>query len=98
MRRVMVRYTVKPDLVEANARLVEAVFAQLAREQPPGLRYSTFRIANTGTFVHIATIDTADGTNPLLSLAAFEAFTQSVRERCLELPVTVDLDAIGAYP
>jgi hypothetical protein len=98
MRRVMVRYTVKPELVETNARLVEAVFAQLAREHPTGLRYSTFRIAGTGTFVHIAAIDTPDGVNPLLSLAAFEAFTKSVRERCSEMPVTVDLDAIGAYP
>ncbi len=98
MRRVMVRYTVKPELVETNARLVEAVFGQLAREQPAGLRYATFRIAGTGTFVHIAAIDTPDGANPLLALGAFEAFTKSVRERCSELPVTVDLDAIGAYP
>ena len=61
MKRVMVRYTIKPELVAANAALVEAVFAQLAREQPAGLRYATFRVAGTGTFVHVASIDTPDG-------------------------------------
>jgi hypothetical protein len=94
----MVRYTVKPELVDANARLVETVFAELAREQPAGLRYATFRVAGTGTFVHIAAIDAPDGKNPLLALAAFKAFTEAIRDRCIEPPVTVDLDAIGAYP
>jgi hypothetical protein len=98
MKRVMVRYTVKPELVETNARLVEAVFAQLAREQPAGVRYATFRVADTGTFIHIAAIDTPDGKNPLLALAAFQQFTESIRDRCVEPPVTVNLDAIGAYP
>jgi hypothetical protein len=94
----MVRYTVKPELVDTNARLVEAVFAELARDQPGGLRYSTFRVAGTGTFVHIAAIDTPDGTNPLLAVAAFQEFAASVRDRCIEPPVTVELDAVGAYP
>jgi hypothetical protein len=94
----MVRYTVKPELVDANARMIEAVFAQLAREQPAGLRYASYRVAGTGTFVHIATIDTSDGKNPLVAVAAFQEFTASIRERCLEPPVTVDLDAVGVYP
>jgi hypothetical protein len=94
----MVRYTVKPELVDGNARLVEAVFAQLARERPAGLTYATFRVAGSGTFIHIATVDTADGKNPLVALAAFKEFTASIRERCIEPPVTMDLDAVGAYP
>jgi hypothetical protein len=93
----MVRYTVKPELVDANARLVEAVYAQLAREAPAGLRYATFRVAGTGTFVHLAQIESRDH-NPLTALAAFQAFTESIRDRCVEPPVTVELDAIGAYP
>ena len=92
----MVRYTVKPELVETNAKLVEAVFAQLERDQPSGLRYQTFRIEGTGTFLHLATIEGTD--NPLLALAAFKEFTAAIAERCIEPPVTMHLDAIGAYP
>jgi hypothetical protein len=92
----MVRYTVKPELVDTNEKLVEAVFAQLAREQPAGLRYSTFRVQGTGTFVHVAAVEAAE--NPLLALAAFKEFTAAIRERCVEPPVTVELDAVGTYP
>jgi hypothetical protein len=92
----MVRYTIKPELIETNAKLVEAVFAQLAREQPAGLRYQTYRVKDTGTFVHIATIEAAE--HPLTPLATFKAFTESIADRCIEPPVTVHLDAIGAYP
>ena len=35
MKRVMVRYRVKPDQVEANEALVRAVFEELARERRP---------------------------------------------------------------
>jgi hypothetical protein len=97
VKRVMVRYTVKPELVETNAKLVESVFAQLAREQPDGIRYATFRVAGAATFVHVASIETADGANPLLALAAFREFTSAIRERCVEPPVTVELDEVGAY-
>jgi hypothetical protein len=97
MRRVMVRYTVKPELVEANAKLVEAVFAQLAREQPDGIRYTTFRVSGGPTFVHVASIETASGANPLLALATFREFTSTIGERCVEPPVTVELDVIGSY-
>ena len=97
MKRVMVRYTVKPELAEANAKLVEAVFAQLAREQPDGIRYATFRVSGGPTFVHVASIETADGANPLLALAAFREFTSAIRDRCVEPPVTVELEAVGSY-
>ena len=72
MKRVMVRYTVKPDLVTDNARLIAAVFAQLEREKPAGLRYASFMHGDS--FVHIASIEAADGSNPLVALDAFKQF------------------------
>ena len=35
MRRVIVRYRVKPDQVERNAELVRAVYEELHRADPP---------------------------------------------------------------
>ena len=46
MRRVMVRYKVKPDQVEANEELVRAVYEELDRTSPAGLRYATFKLAD----------------------------------------------------
>ena len=95
MKRVMVRYTVKPDLVADNASRIEAVFAQLDREKPAGLRYASFKHGDN--FVHVASIETADGSNPLAALDAFKQFVATIKDRCIEPPVTVELEQIGAY-
>lgn len=96
MKRVMVRYKVKPDQVAENERYVKAVFAQLERDKPAGIRYATFKF-DGANFVHIASIETADGSNPLVSLAAFKEFTGSIKDRCVEPPVTAELDEVGSY-
>ena len=71
MRRVMVRYTVKPECVAD-------------RERPEGIRYASYRVGES--FVHIATIEGAE--NPLTALAAFKEFAGTVKDRCVEPPVT----------
>ena len=43
MRQVMVRYKVKPDRAAENEELVRAVYEELQRTAPAGLRYATFR-------------------------------------------------------
>jgi hypothetical protein len=73
MRRVMVRYRVKPDQVE------------------------TFRLEDGVSFVHIAAVDTADGTNPLGNVEAFARFQEGVAARCDEPPVATGLEQVGAY-
>ena len=97
MRRVMVRYRVKPERVEENVTLVGAVYAELARTQPAGLHYETFRLPDGCSFVHVATIDTPDGSNPLRDTQAFAAFTSGIAERCDEAPITTELSSLGAY-
>ena len=44
MRRVMVRYRVRPDQAAANEELVRAVYDELERTTPAGLRYATFQL------------------------------------------------------
>jgi hypothetical protein len=43
MKRMMVRYKVKPDRVAENERSIVSVFEQLNRAQPIGLRYASAR-------------------------------------------------------
>ena len=97
MKRMMVRYKVKPDRVAENERSIADVFEQLNREQPAGLRYASFMLDDDVSFMHIVEVDTPDGVNPLHTLSAFNAFTATVRDRCDEPPVSVELQAVGAY-
>ena len=96
MRQVMVRYKVKPDRVEENEELVRAVYDELARVAPPGLRYATFRLEDGVSFVHLA-IQSEDGPTPLAKLDAFQRFQQDVRDRCDEPPVAGEVHEIGSY-
>ena len=64
MRRVMVRYRVKADKAEENVAYVMKVFEELHAQQPDGLRYATFRLDDGVSFIHFASIETDDGTNP----------------------------------
>ena len=76
MRRVMVRYTVRPDQAEANEALVREVYDELDRTRPDGLRYATFRLDDGVSFVHVASVETDDGQNPLSGVQAFHRFSQ----------------------
>jgi hypothetical protein len=60
---MMVRYRVKPAQAARNEELVRAVYDELQRTQPAGLRYATFRMQDGVTFVHLA--ETDDERNPL---------------------------------
>jgi hypothetical protein len=42
MNQVIVRYKVKPDRVAENVELVRAVYDDLERTNPAGLRYRVF--------------------------------------------------------
>ena len=97
MKRMMVRYKVKADRAAENERYITSVFEQLKREQPAGLRYASFKLDDGVSFMHIVSVETADGSNPLRELPAFKAFTAEISDRCEDPPVTADLQEIGSY-
>ncbi len=97
MATVVVRYTTKPDRADENQRLVEAVFAELAERAPDDLRYASLRLADGVSFLHVASIETADGSNPLGEIATFAEFTRDIAERCDVPPDAAAATVIGAY-
>ena len=97
MKRVMIRYRVKPDRVEENEALVRGVYEELQSVEPEGFRYATFKLGDGVSFVHIASIETEDGHNPLLALPAFAEFQKEIGERCEEPAVVTELDEVGSY-
>jgi hypothetical protein len=92
----MVRYKVRPDRADENVALVEAVYAQLARERPDALHYATFRLPDGVSFMHIV-IDTDAPGAILGGLDAFKAFTADIESRCDEPPVVTELVPVGSY-
>ena len=97
MRRAVVRYKVKPDQAAKNEALVRAVYQELDRVKPVGLRYATFKLDDGLTFVHLVSYETDDSRNRLTELKSFQEFVEGVGARCDEAPVTTELQVVGAY-
>ena len=97
MKRVMVRYTVKPDRAAENERYIEQVFAELTRLAPAGVQYSTFKLDDGVTFVHVYSHEGDDAASLLPTLPAFQAFRAGLNERCEVAPVRTVLHEVGSY-
>ena len=91
----IVRYTTTPEAAEENARLVQDVYAELAQTKPDGLRYTTFRLDDGVTFVHLAVLDTEE--NPLSKTAAFARFQADIGARVVAGPDARDATVVGSY-
>ena len=96
MRQTLVRYKIRPEQVLDNARLIGRVFEELKAKSPDGARYVVLQL-DDGTFVHFATVESADGPHPITSLEAFRVFQSGIKERCMELPQSGDATIVGNY-
>lgn len=97
MKRLIVRYKVKEDKAQENVEYIQNIFRALEEAKPEGLRYVSFKLEDGLSFVHIASIETADGENPLLALEEFKAFTKDIADRCDEPPVATPVETLGSY-
>lgn len=97
MKKLLVRYKVKPHFASENQQYVEKVFEELRSSNPQGLRYATFKQSDGVSFVHLVSIETESGDNPLSQSPAFQAFQAGIKERCEEQPVVTDLEEVGSY-
>jgi hypothetical protein len=93
----VVRYRTKPDRADENQALIEKVFGELDATRPDGLRYASFRLGDGVSFVHVASVESEDGSNPLTATAAFGEFARQIQDRCDEGPVVTEAEMIGSY-
>jgi radical SAM superfamily enzyme with C-terminal helix-hairpin-helix motif len=96
MKRIVVRYTTKPEAAQENQRLIEQVFQELRAKSPDGVRYLALRL-DDGTFIHFSTTETADGASPIPQLEAFRSFQSGIKERCVEPPQSSAVTIVGNY-
>lgn len=92
----MVRYKVKQGRADENEALVKAVYEELARDQPDGLHYATFRLPDGVSFMHVV-FETVQAGRILGATAAFPAFAAEIEGRCDEPPVVTELTLVGSY-
>jgi hypothetical protein len=95
MRRVLIRYRLKPEHVERNEELVRAVYEELRRAAPSGFRYTTFKLEDGVSFMHISESEGED--SPMAGLASAQEFQREIADRCEEQPVIAKLTEIGSY-
>jgi hypothetical protein len=95
MSSTVVRYRTSPEAADENARLVAAVYAALAEVDPGDFRYTTYRLADGVTFVHVA--HQSGPTNPLSGLPAFAEFQKDLASRCVEMPQPSAATVVGSY-
>jgi hypothetical protein len=95
MKRVMVRYRVKPERADENESLVRAVYEELHETNPEGLRYATLRLDDGVSFVHLS--ESESEVSPLTEVPAFKDFQREIADRCEEQPVVTNVDVVGSY-
>jgi hypothetical protein len=91
----VIRYRTRPDAADENARLVAAVYASLAELKPAGFAYTTYRLDDGVSFVHVARLDAKE--NPLSKLPAFAEFQRDLKQRCVEQPDPRGATVVGSY-
>jgi len=94
MRTTLVRYRTLNDKADDNQRAIEAVFAELSRKVPSGLRYLAMR-APDATFYHVVMAEPE--ARAMTDLDSFRAFREGLHRRTAEPPVSVDLMVVGNY-
>ncbi len=97
MKTTIVRYKVQGGRGEENQAFIKDVFKELDDNKPDGLRYVSFCLDDGVSFVHIAVVETEDGSNPLPQTASFKKFVADLKERCDEPPVATEADIVGSY-
>ena len=97
MKTTVVRYKVQADKADENRAFIGKVFEELAETRPAGLKYASFNLEGGQTFVHVAIVETEDGSNPLPETDSFKAFVADLRDRCEEPPVAAPADIVGMY-
>jgi hypothetical protein len=91
----VIRYMTNPECADENERLIRDVFAELAQQDPEGLRYAAFRLDDGVSFLHVAVLDGDE--NPLSTSAAFSEFQSGINDRCVDGPTPAESTVIGSY-
>jgi hypothetical protein len=95
METVLIRYRVKRDHLEQNLQLLHAVYEELDKAQPSGLRWVTYQLEDEVSFIDIVGGD--GDPSDLAHLPAFQHFRSTLDGRCDEPPTMTEVREIGSF-
>ncbi|MEV0196766.1 hypothetical protein [Nonomuraea sp. NPDC050691] len=95
--RVMISYTVRPELIDHSLELLNQVYADLERTRPPRLRYETFRLEGTGRFMAVIESDGGPAEAAHHHLPSFQRYRAALNEICAHPPTVTYLEPAGTY-
>jgi hypothetical protein len=98
MATTVVQYQVKPERADENQQLIEAVFAELERDEPEGFTYKVFLLEDSVSFIHVMIEhENVDHPDSLQAVPAFQAFVADVADRCDVTPVARRATVVGGF-
>ena len=93
---MMIRAQVKNEHVADTEDAAKTMFAALSQAQPQGVRYTSYRLADTGTFIILLELQN-EAENPLPGVAAFRAFQGNLKEWLAGPAIPQQLTTVGDY-
>ncbi|HEX5120980.1 MAG TPA: hypothetical protein VFW65_37830 [Pseudonocardiaceae bacterium] len=93
---LMLRTKVRPEKAAEAETGVRTLFTALDREQPKGIRYSSYRLGDGVTYVVLLQVEPGIE-NPLPGIEAFREFQENLKGWLAEPPVPDQLQVIGEY-
>jgi hypothetical protein len=97
MPTVVVQYRTKPECADENQRLVEKVFAELSELDVSGFGYTSLRLEDGVSFVHVVVEEDGPGSHSLAELPAFQEFQAGIADRCEQQPVATIATVVGSH-
>ncbi|HEY2813380.1 MAG TPA: hypothetical protein VGJ03_07950 [Acidimicrobiales bacterium] len=97
MPTIIVRYRTKPEHADENRQLVENVFEELHAMGATGFHYTTYRLEDGVSFVHVMVEEPGGGSVSLGEVPAFQRFVAGVADRCDEPPVAMSATVVGTH-
>jgi hypothetical protein len=94
---IVVQYRVKPDRADENQQLIEDVFRELDELGVTGFAYTSLRLQDGVSFVHVVVEEPGGGTTSLADVPAFQRFQAGIAERCDQQPVASGATVVGAH-
>jgi hypothetical protein len=93
---MMIRATVKDECVPDVEEAVQALFAAIGKAQPPGVRYASYRLADSDTYVIVLELRD-EAANPLPAIAEFRDFQENLKKWLAEPAMPERLTTVGEY-
>ncbi|APE21545.1 MULTISPECIES: hypothetical protein [Streptomyces] len=95
--RVMIWYSVKPELVDQSVELLDAVYKDLEESRPDGLTYETFQLDGTASFVALIETEGDPVAAPHHRLASFQRYRAALNAICTQPPQVAYVNEVGVY-